>query len=158
MVDVKLANYQYRFKRLRWREEFAIVFPPNKDPYRVVLANALVEVSGLKIKSLEEAFKVLDAVPSAIVERIFKIYKGSLPASRRFVTAGLYKAPLPSQYIRHQVESEEEVGKQADKVVQQMESKFGKKELDEAREIDRQILTGAKKQDGGYRGAVKKDS
>jgi len=154
-VDVKFANYRFRFRQLHWREDFNIKFPPKKDPFKVILANALEEVSGLKINSLEEAYKVVDAIPPAISTRLFKIFKGSLPPSRHFVTAGLYKAPDPSSYIQRVEEAEVQVESVVEKTVKQMESKFGKKELDEAREVDRLILEGARKKDGkGYRGAV----
>jgi hypothetical protein len=151
-VEVKLLNYKFRFKRLRWREEFSIKFEPKQDPYRVILAYALETISGLPAGSVAEAYRVFEAMPSAIVSRVYKIYKGSLTSPRRFVTAGLYKAPEPSVYVNRVVEDEAKQETEVDKVAQRMESTFGKKELDEAREIDQKII-----QASGYRGAVRKD-
>ncbi len=81
-VEVKLLKYTFQFKRLRWREEFAIKFPPKASPQRIILAHALLEVSGIKPKTSDEAIKVMDAIPMAIVERVFSIWRGTFPPAR----------------------------------------------------------------------------
>lgn len=149
-VEVKLLHYKFRFRKLSWREESHLEIPPGKNPMRVVLAHALEEVSGLPVKSVKEAVKVFAAMPSPVVSRVYRIYKGLLPPSRRFETAGLYCAPEPSIYAKRVMEEEDVIDQASDKVMRQMEQSFGKKELEEAAEVDRQILKASK-----LRGAVK---
>jgi len=153
-VEVKLLNYTFRFKRMLWREDFAIKFPPNKDPQRVMLGAALLEVSGLKPKDIDEALRVMDAIPAAIVNRVFRICRGSFPPSRRYSVSKLYHAPAPVTYVRKMEEEEDREDVVHDRLVQEMESRFGPKELAETRDIERQIVAAAKRKEGGYRGAV----
>jgi len=115
-----------------------------------VLAHALEDVSGLPVKSVEEAAKVFAAMPIPVVSRVYRIYKGLLPASRRFETAGLYRAPDPSVYVKRVAEDDDVVDQASDRVMQRMEQNFSKQELAEAADIDRQILKASK-----LRGAVK---
>jgi hypothetical protein len=153
-VEVKLLQYRFVFRKLVWREEFAVKFPPKANPQRVMLAHALLEVSGIKPKNVEEALRVLDAVPIAIVERVFRIWRGSFPASRRFTSSRLYKAPEPITYAKRVEEIENEESTAHDRMMKAAESKFGSHQLAEVREIEQKILEGAKKRDGGYRGAI----
>jgi hypothetical protein len=156
-VDIQLGpQYRFKFRQLLWKEEFAIR-PGKEDPRRVVLATALSEISGLKIKDYAEAWRVLcpEVLPTAILERVFVIYRGTLPEDREFKTLNLYKAPEPSDYTKRVVEQEAETEKKVDVVMERAESQFSKEELEEAREVDRQILAGAKSKQG-YRGAVPK--
>lgn len=152
LIEVKLLNYKFRFKRQMWRDEFVIKFPKGKDQTRVYLANALVEVSGLPVKSLAEANKIIDALPTAISSRVFRIYKGQCPPNRRFSTAALFAAPEPAKYKILLEEDETERDDLAERARQAMEAKFGRKELMEAAEVDRAILKGSK-----MRGAIKAD-
>ena len=98
-VEVKLLKYTLILKKMRWQEHSAIEFSKNKDPMRVLLAHALVETSGIPIKSLEEATRVMEAIPYAFIERVFKIWRVSFPSARKFTTARLYAAPEPEKYI-----------------------------------------------------------
>jgi hypothetical protein len=154
-VEVKLLKYTFRFKRMRWQEESKIEFSPKKSPQRIVLAHALLEVAGIKPKTLEEANRVMESIPSAIVERVFKIWKGSFPPARKFTTSKLYCAPEPTQYVRQIEADEREEDDAHDKLVHSMESKFSPQEVAETRELEKQILSAARRKDGGYRGAVK---
>lgn len=150
--EVKILNYVFRFRRLYWKDEFAIKFQ-NRDPYRTLLSHALLEVSGLPVTSAEEAEKVVAALPYAIMERVFRVWKGSFPPSRRFVTGGLYKAPDPIQY-QAQVDAEEtKRDKVTDSVVQRLQSQFGEQEVAEAKELSDQILKAS-----NMRGAIKATS
>jgi alpha-amylase/alpha-mannosidase (GH57 family) len=149
-VEVKLLNYVFRFKRLKWEEEFAIKFPKNKDQTRIYLAYALVEVSGLKIESLAEATRVISALPTAIASRVFRIYKGQLRSNRNFTTAALFKAPEPAKYKMQLDIDEEERDKIAEQAQQVLSSRFSEKEIKEATEISHQIADASK-----LRGAVK---
>lgn len=153
-VEVKLLKYTFRFKRLLWREEFAIKFPADANPQRIVLAHALLEVSGLKPSNTAEALKVLNAVPMAIVERVYRIWKGTFPTSRRFTASRLYKAPDPVTYTKRLDEREVVEDNAHDQMLRQAESKFGSQELQEAREVEQKILRAAKKRDGGFKGAI----
>lgn len=150
LVDVTLLQYKFRFRKLTWREELAIKIPAGKNQVRPILIAALVEVSGIPVTTPESAAKIIAALPIPVASRVFRIYKGSLPASRTFETVGLYRAPEPSSYIKRIAESDEVVEEATDRVMQRMEQQFGKKELQEAAEIDRQILAGSQK-----RGAVR---
>jgi len=149
-IEVKLLHYTFTFRRLKWREEFAIKQIPLKDPIRVYLAHALNEVSGLKPKDFLEAMRVIDAVPKAIINRVWKIYKGGFPASRRFLTGGLYSAP-DTQVFMGRV-AEDSGGKKANdahaSAMSAMEAKYTEEELRTERENDRKIFDAIKKRDG----------
>jgi hypothetical protein len=150
-VEIRLLNYCFRFKQLRWREEFSMTFPPKKDPARVHLAYALVEISGLKVTSVEEATKVLDSLPPAIISRVYRIYRGSLPAPRKFFTAKLYKAPSTSVYTKRVDEEKTEVEDIVhDPALAEMEAKYGLQEVEEARALSQRIVAAS-----GLRGASK---
>lgn len=149
-VEVKLLQYIFKFKRLKWREEFAIIFPPKVSPQRIVLSHALLDVSGIVPKTPEEAMKVLNAVPIALVERVYRIWKGSFPASRKFTTSRLYKAPEPVVYNQKMVERE---GSQLSEEDRAIVSKYGVDQLAESRDIQERIRLAAKKKEGGYLGA-----
>lgn len=144
-VEVKVLKYKFRFRSIHWREDFSIKSDPKIDRRRQVLAHALVEVSGLKVNSIAEAMKVLTAIPISIIDRIFTIYKGSLPAPRVFKTLGLYKAPEPMRFSRR---VEKEIRDRETDTFQRaeelLETKYGKQELQETRELERAILKGSK--------------
>jgi len=148
LIEVILLNYRYKFRRLFWKEEFEMQ-PNGRDERRVMLATALVEVSGLKIKSFDEAWKVLspEVLPTPILHRVFLIYKGKQPDTRTYTTMSLYRAPETSAYGQKLDEEAAIVGTEADAATKRMEEQFGKKELAEAAEVDRQILAGALNKD-----------
>jgi hypothetical protein len=143
-VEVNLLNYKFRFRPLKWREEFAIKFEPKKDRLRTILAHALTEVSGLQVSSLPDAMRVLEAVPSTVIYRIFIIYKGSVPPARPFTTVGLYKAPEPNRFIRQVEKGEEERESVADRAERELEAKYGRQELEEARALERLMMKNAR--------------
>ncbi len=152
-VEVNLLKYIFKFKRMRWREEFAISVPPKASPQRIILAHALVEVSGIKPKTVSEAIQVMDSVPMAIVERVFRIWKGSFPPARYFTSSRLYKAPEPLAYARQQVE-EEITDNEHDRAMKAAESKFDSQQIRETKELEKKIIAGAQRREGGYRGPV----
>ena len=49
--------------------------------------------------------------------------------------------------------NEEEENTEHDQMMQQAESRFGGEQMAEVREIEKKILDGARKREGGYRGA-----
>jgi hypothetical protein len=144
-VEVKVLKYKFRFRPIHWREDFSIKSDPKVDRRRQVLAHALVEVSGLKVNNIAEATKVLAAIPISIIDRIFTIYKGSQPAPRVFKTLGLYQAPEPMRFSRRVEkeirDGETETFRRAEEL---LETKYGKQELQETRELERAILRGSK--------------
>lgn len=153
LIEVILLNYRFKFRRLFWQEEFGLqAKSKNRDARRVLLAAALQEVSGLKIKSFDNAWRLMEAIPTPIMYRVFLIYKGKQPETRMFATRNLYKAPAPTVYGQRLEESAEATERAADVVVQRMEQQFGKKELAEAAEVDRQIVTASR-----LRGAIRKN-
>lgn len=143
-VEIKLLKYAFRFRQLTWREEFAIKFEPKKDRLRTLLAHALAEVSGLKVTTVDEATKVLDALPQSVVNRVFILYKGETPEPRLFTTTGLYKAPEPHKFVKKYEEIEEKRERIMDKVEAELEQKFGRKELDETIETERLMAKNSK--------------
>jgi ribonuclease D len=153
-AEVKLLSYRFIFKKMRWREHAAIKFEKGKDPQRIILAHALLEVAGIKPKNVAESMRVMDAVPAAIVERVFKIWRAAFPPARKFTTSKLYCAPEPSQYDKQIVREEDEETAVHDRTMREMESKFGPQEIAETKNLERQILSAAQRKDGGFRGAV----
>lgn len=143
-VEVKLLQYTFRFRKMTWREEFDMRYDKDEERLRVYLASALEEVSGLKIKSVKEAKRVLAPIPMTVIQRVFVIYKGSLEEPRKFTTIGLYKAPEPKQFSMKFEQFEKETEQVMDRVEREMEQKFGRKELEEARELERQMARNSK--------------
>jgi hypothetical protein len=154
LIEVILTNFRFQFRRLYWKEEFALQ-AKGRDERRVLLAAALVEISGLKVNSFDEAYRVLEALPMPILHRVFIIYKGKQPGTRQFTTRNLYKAPNPAAYGTRLAEDAEATEQKADALTKRMEQQFGAKELQEAAEVDRKILQASKFR-GAYRGAVRK--
>jgi hypothetical protein len=150
LFEVKLLNYTFRFKRLTWREEFLIKFPKGKDQTRVYLSHALKEVSGLSVETIEEATRILEALPSAISSRVFRIYKGQIQPNQRFETAALYKAPEPNKFRVLLQDDETEKDELAERARIRLEQQFGHREVAAATAVDLQILKASK-----LRGAIK---
>jgi hypothetical protein len=139
-VEVKILQYTLRFRKMSWREEFTMKFEEKENRVRALLAHALTDISGLKVESVEDAKKVLSQIPTSLIDRVFIIYKGSQPDPRRFSTMGLYRAPEPNKYMGRIAKIEEEREQVMDRAEEQMASKFGMKELMEAREREREML------------------
>jgi hypothetical protein len=149
-VEVKLLNYSFLFRALTWREELSIKYPEKEDRRRVILGHALHEVSGLPVKTADEGLKLMKALPEPVIARAFIVYRGSLALPRIFTTTGLFQAPLPNR-VAAVFEAEEQKREEImDKVEAEMAAKFGRKELMETREIERQMLKNSK-----MRGATK---
>ena len=143
-VEVKILQYTFHFRQLSWREEAVIKFDKPENRLRVLLAHSMTDVSGLPVTSVEDAMKVLRAIPATVIQRMWVIFKGSLPMPRRFSTVGLYKAPSPGNFVKRieQVEAQREAV--MDRVEMEMEQKFGQRELAEAREVERQMMRNSK--------------
>jgi hypothetical protein len=144
IVEVKILQYTFRFRQMSWRDEGAIRFEKGGNRLRTILSHALVEVSGLKVGSPQDALKVLRPLPDAVIQRCFILYKGSFPMPRRFSTMGLYKASEPGKFVARIAEVEEQRDKIMDRVEQELESKFGKQELTEQLELERQMAKNSK--------------
>ena len=153
-VEVRLLHYIFSFKGMKWREHAAIKFEKGKDPQRILLAHALLEVAGIKPKNTAESMRVMEAVPAAIVERVFKIWRAAFPPARKFTTSKLYYAPEPSQYDKKIAREEDEETVVHNRTMREMESKFGLQEVAETKNLERQILAAAQRKDGGFHGAV----
>ena len=143
-IEVKILQYTFHFRRLTWREEAVIKFDKPENRLRTMLAHSMTDVSGLKVATVEEALKVLQAIPATVIQRMWVIYKGSLPMPRRFSTVGLYKAPSPGNFVKRIEEVEKKRDEIMDRVEAEMEQKFGARELAEAREVERQMLRNSK--------------
>jgi hypothetical protein len=138
-VEVKLLKYKFTFRQLAWREEHAIKFE-GKDARRVLLSSALHEISGLAVTSYKEAYRVIEALPVPILNRVFVMYKGGLPNSREFTTLNLYQAPSPRSY-------QEQLSREEAAKTLKVESKLD--------EVEANILKEARDGKGGFKGAVK---
>ena len=143
-VEIKVLQYVFHFRQLSWREEAAIKFGKDDDRARVVLAHALVDVSGLKVDSVAAAEKVLRAIPKTVIQRMIVLWKGSYPMPRRFGTTGLYKAPGTGVVAARLKQVEEQREQVMDKVEAEMREKFGNQEINEALEAERQMLRNSK--------------
>lgn len=143
-VEINLLNYKFQFRPLSWREEFSMKFEPNKDRLRTILSHALVEVSGLPVKSMVDAMKVLEAIPGTVIYRLFVIYKGSVPPARSFTTLGLYKAPEPNRMVKKFEEAATEEEQTSERFSREMEQRFGRQELEEQREMERLMFKNSK--------------
>ncbi len=149
-IEVVLANYRLLFKRLYWKDEFALQVG-KRDGRRVVLAAALQAVSGLPIDSFDEAYRVFEALSEPVLHRVFLIYKGKQPDTRHFTTHNLYRAPEPAAYGTLIAETENLAEKKTDTLFKRMEQQFGAEELAEAAEVDRQVVASS-----GLKGAIRK--
>jgi len=143
-VEVKILQYVFHFRQMSWREETAIKFKKEDSRLRTILSYAMTEVSGLKVESPAAAMKLLRVLPEAVVQRVFILYKGSAAAPRRFATVGLYKAPEPGKLIKRMAEVEEQRDATMDRVEREMEQKFGKQEIMETLEAERQMIKNSK--------------
>lgn len=149
-VEIKILSYVFRFRQLSWREEASIRPDREEDRLRAVLSRAMTEVSGLSVSSPEDAMKVLRAVPASVVQRMFVVYKGSLPMPRRFATTGLYRAPAPGNFVKRVEEVEQRREETMDRVERELEAKFGRREILETLEAERRMAKNSK-----LRGATK---
>ena len=146
LVNVELLHYKFRFKKLTWREEMAIHVDKDKDPLRDILSYALVQVSGLLPVSIEESKKVIAAIPEPIMTRVWKVYRGLLPPAKKFSTIDLYQAPKPSAFMGKVMEDDNKEESTHDKMVREMEARFGKAEVADEAELSRRLLEQARKE------------
>lgn len=144
LIEITLLRYRLKFKKLDWREETEARKEGN-DSVKGILSYALHDVSGLAPDSSGEARKVIDAVPEAIISRVWKVYKGSMPPARRFSTANLYQAPAVDAHADRVQEDEEIAETTHEKALREMEAKFGKQEVAEEAELSRRVLEAAMK-------------
>jgi hypothetical protein len=167
MVPIKLGKYRFSFRSLTWKDELQLERNKKRDYRRVVLAQALEKIEVIAankeplevpFSTLEEAYKILDAIPITLVEKAFIVYKGGLPENKKFSAISLYQAPEPSDYNKRVVEQETELETEIDQAMVNAERTFGKQAVNEALEIENQIVAGSRKKDGSYQGAnVKND-
>ncbi len=156
LIEIPILKHKYHFRPLTWLEEFSIVYPKGKNPQRVMLSHALVDISGVPVPNVDEGQRMLNPIPTAVVSRMFIVYRGSAQASRKFEAAPLYRAPEPSSYARRVKIQAGEQDNQMENVDRHLENMYGAKELEGARAIQEQILAASKDETGRPRGAVRK--
>jgi hypothetical protein len=149
-VEITLLDYKVRFRKLSWREEFAL--PPGSGGLQIMAA-AMVDVSGLPVATVADARRILDAVPPTILRRVWILYKAGIPAPLFFHTVNLYTAPDVRAFHRKIEEEDGERDRTADAAVAQVRSRFGARAVAEQDAIGQQILANAKK-DSGARALV----
>jgi hypothetical protein len=141
LVEVRLNSFLYRFRRLSWVEESSIKVTPGKDQYTVYLIHSLHDVSGLPVPSLEDAERIILAIPRTFRWRVWVIYRGSLTPDRTFVMSSLYDAPEPQVYNKRLVEDEQA----SDPVFDAVAQKHGSTEASEAHALGQKMLENAVK-------------
>ena len=129
-VDIPLNNYTYRFRKLSYREEFAINAAPGEDSRKTILTAALTEVSGLPVVA-GDAVQIMAALPDPVIARTWVLYRTGLPDAKFFTTKGLYRAPDPVDFSAREAANEEKREEIIDRTVAHLEHKFGRKELAE---------------------------
>jgi hypothetical protein len=67
---------------------------------KLVLTAALADVSGLGIKSRDQACDIPNALPQRVINRIWVLYKTGLPEKKFFLAKGLFRAPEPNLIVR----------------------------------------------------------
>jgi hypothetical protein len=93
-VEIPLNSFRYRFRLLPWTEEFEIPFPAGEDQRKILLAHALVDISGLPITSVADASQVLTQLPPAIFWRILMV-SGKLTRRSVFHNQGALRRSGP---------------------------------------------------------------
>lgn len=58
LIEIPLNSFRYHFRRLTWQEDMALKFSAKEDQRKIIMALALVDVSGLVV-TREHAFAVL---------------------------------------------------------------------------------------------------
>ncbi len=144
-VEIPLNKFVYRFRRLTWREELQMKFVPKDDQRRVVLATALHNVSGLAL-SRSDARKAVQALPEAVLWRVWVLYRADLPADRYYTSGGLYAAPDPNTH-RAQIEVEERrADAVTDRAMAEVERQFGGKGVTDAMDISQRMFEQARRE------------
>jgi|SRR5208282_2175945 len=156
LIEIPIRKFKYHFRPLTWLEEFSVVYPKDKNPQKVMLAHALVDISGTPVPSVDEAHRMLAPLPTAVISRMFIVYRGNAQVSRKFESAPLYRAPEPSSYARRVKIQAGEQDNQMENVDRHLENMYGAKELEGARAIQEQILLASRDETGKPRGAVRK--
>lgn len=146
IIEVKLLNHLFKFKRLTWEEYLSLGFQIDR---KMVLCKALKEVSGKSV-TLEDATKIITSIPTAISDRVYTIFIGSQDDRRKFTAPPLWQAPNAVEHVTRLQKEEVDKDKIISEVEKQLETKFGKEALEEEREINRRIV-----QNSGYKGAIK---
>jgi hypothetical protein len=136
MIDITIGNYVFSFKELSWWVESNLQVGC-KDARRVVLASALVEVSGLPIENFEDAETALNAIGLPIIHRVFLTYKSRLTKSA-YRIAPLYQAPKAKSFQIALQEQEQEIEAEVDSYFQ--DRRFSRADLEEARKVDQAII------------------
>lgn len=144
-VDIRLNRYQYRFRKLTYREEFGLDQKAGAAGRKRVLAAAMTEVSGLPITSREDAALILTTIPVTVLNRVWILYRGGITEDRFFSTTGLYRAPDPHQLSNIQEAADERRSHVVDRTMEAMEQKFGKQEVAEAMAVERRLVEDARR-------------
>jgi hypothetical protein len=144
LIEVPLNSYRYHFRRLTWLEETRLSFSKIDDQRKVILAHAMVDISGMPVTP-EEAMQVLKHIPDALFWRIWIVYRGNLPQERYYTSGGLYEAPDPMAYQQRIYDDGEAVEAVVDAATAKLESKFGKTGVEEAEDISRQMFRQAER-------------
>ena len=149
-VHTEIAGHSYTFRRLNWQEELAqspaLTLDTKTDPRRIFLATMLAKVDG-KPLTFMDALKLTKAFRAPVLERVYMIAMGSMPAHRAFSIPTLFKAPGVKSFSQKVIEEEESEAEKGDNF---LEGIFGKEEVEEEREMEAAILKASDK-----RGAIK---
>jgi hypothetical protein len=104
LVEIRLASFLYRFRRLTWREEAGIKPKAGQALGDLLLDLALHDISGLPVSSREEATQVIPENSPALRWRIWVVYRGNQSEDRYFSTKGLYEASDHTAYNKRLID------------------------------------------------------
>jgi hypothetical protein len=145
LVEIPLNRYRYNFRQLKWPEETRLKFLPGEDQRKVILAAALVDISGLPIAG-SDSRKVINAIPESVLWRIWVLYRGNLPSDRYFSSGGLYQAPDQNTHAEQNRLHEEQTEDVADRAFSEVERQFGVEGVEEARNITHRMFETARRE------------
>lgn len=123
LIEIPINSYRYHFRRLTWQEEARLKFPKGEDQRRILLAAALVDISGLPVTP-EQALEALRLMPEAIIWRIFVFYGGKLPQNEYYYSAPIFSAPTPTSYFDRIRNEEHENDTAADAAASQLQHRI----------------------------------
>lgn len=153
-VEVQILNHTFCFRRLKWTEMSLVnewMITHKMQERLAVSALSLYKISGVPVTP-EEALKVLLTMPRTALDMVYKYFKGSLDPHRMFNSTPLYIAPDIATFNRKLFEEGDESEKTADELEEYLNSKFGRKEVQEEMEMGRRIVEGT-----GLAGAITKE-
>jgi hypothetical protein len=149
LVSIPILDTEYRFRKLTFREEFALIFPRGIDPCRVVLTAALVEVfrvgyTPFPVSDSATAGELLRPIPPPVLQRVWIAYKAGLEENRFFSTKRLYRAPGVKAYNQRVRVEESAEDAAMEPGLNAIRKQFGPQEAADLDKVQKAILKDAR--------------